>query len=119
MTAPRPPAAHLCLRVGSRHAVAFVPFPAKAPMFVIGAASTLVTLTLPEHLDAGHVDFARQFASQAWAYAVAVERRYRGLPPLPDMPVPYTLTQEAEALLDADAGRADLVPLPGGRQVTA
>ena len=76
MTARRAPAAHLCLRVGSRHEVAFVPFPARAPMFVIGAGSTLVSFTLPEHLDAGHVDFARQFASQAWAYAVAVERRY-------------------------------------------
>ena len=92
MTARRAPAAHLCLRVGSRHEVAFVPFPAKAPMFVIGAASTLVTFTLPEHLDAGHVDFARQLAAKAWAYAVAVERRYRGLPPLPDAPVPYALT---------------------------
>ena len=59
MTARRGPAAYLRLRVGSRHEVAFVPFPAKAPMFVIGAASTLVTFTLPEHLDAGHVDFAR------------------------------------------------------------
>ena len=106
MTARRAPAAHLCLRVGSRHEVAFVPFPAKAPMFVIGAASTLVTFTLPEHLDAGHVDFARQLAAKAWAYAVAVERRYRGLPPLPDTPVPYTLTAKAEALLEADAGAA-------------
>ena len=44
MTARRAPAAHLCLRVGSRHEVAFVPFPAKAPMFVIGAGSTLVSL---------------------------------------------------------------------------
>ena len=104
MTARRPPAAHLCLRVGSRHEVAFVPFPAKAPMFVIGAASTLVSFTLPEHLDAGHVDFARQLAAKAWAYSVAVERRYRGLPPLPDMPVPYTLTAKAEALLEAETG---------------
>ena len=116
MTAPRPPAAHVCLRVGSRHTVAFVPFPAKAPMFVIGAGSTLVSFTLPEHLDAGHVDFARQLAAKAWAYSVAVERRYRGLPQLP---VPYSLTAEAEALLAADSERADLVPLPGGREVTA
>jgi hypothetical protein len=119
VSAPRGPVAHLCLRVGSRHEVAFVPFPAKAPMFVIGAGSTLVSLTLPEHLDAGHVDFARQLAAKAWAYAVAVERRYRGLPPLPEVPVPYTLTVKAEALLEADTGRADLVPLPGGREVTA
>ena len=51
------------------------------------------------------MDFARQLAAKAWAYAVAVERRYRGLPPLPDMPVPYTLTAEAEALLDAEPER--------------
>ena len=119
MTARRPPAAHLCLRVSARHEVAFVPFPAKAPMFVIGAAGTLVSFTLPEHLDAAHVDFARQLAAKAWAYAVAVERRYRGLPPLPDTPVPFTLTPQAEAQLDADAGPPDLVPLPGGREVTA
>jgi hypothetical protein len=49
---------------------------------------------------------------------VAVERRYRGLPPLPDTPVPYTLTAQAEALLDGPQ-RPDLVPLPGGQQVTA
>ena len=47
---------------------------------------------------------------------MAVERRYRGLPQLP---VPYSLTAEAEALLAADSERADLVPLPGGREVTA
>jgi hypothetical protein len=88
-------------------------------MFVIGAAGTLVSFTLPEHLDAGHVDFARQLAAQAWAYAVAVERRYRGPPPLPDTPVPDTLTAQADALLEAGPERADLVPLPGGREVTA
>ena len=90
-----------------------MPFPARAPMFVIGAAGTLVSFTLPEQIEAGHVDFARQLAAKAWAYSVAVERRYRGLPPLPDVPVPYTLTAEAEALLDAEPERADLVPLPG------
>ena len=119
MTARRAPAAHLCLRVGTRYRVAFVPFPAKAPMFVIGAGSALVSLTLPEQIEAGHVDFARQLAAKAWAYAVAVERRYRGLPSLPDIPVPYTLTATAEALLDAGPGQADLMPLPGGREVTA
>ena len=76
-------------------------------------------LPLPEHLEAGHVDFARQLAAKAWAYSVAVERRYRGLPPLPEVPVAYTLTAKAGAVLDAGAGRADPVPLPGGREVTA
>ena len=118
MTARRTPAAHVCLRVGSRYEVTFVPFPARPPMFVIGAGSTLVSLTLPEQVEAGHVDFARQLAAKAWAYAVAVERRYRGLPPLPEVPVPYTLTAKAEALPD-EPERADLVPLPGGREVTA
>ena len=82
MTARRGPAAHLCLRVGSRHEVAFVPFPARAPMFVIGAGSTLVSFTLPDRLEAGHVEFACQLACRAIAYAVAVERRYRGLAPM-------------------------------------
>lgn len=119
MTAPRVPAAHLCLRVGARHRVAFVPFPARAPMFVIGTGTALVSLTLPEQIEAGHVDFARQLAAKAWAYSVAVERQYRGLPPLPDVPVPYTLTAGAEALLDGGAERAELVPLPGRREGTA
>ena len=118
MTARRAPGAHLCLRVGSRHQVAFVPFPVKAPMFVVGAGGALVSFTLPEQIEAGHVEFARQLASQAWAYAMAVERRYRGLPQLPDTPVPYTLTGRADALLD-EPERAELVPLPGGREVTA
>jgi hypothetical protein len=119
VTAPKAPGAHLCLRVGSRHQVAFVPFPAKAPMFVIGAGGALVSFTLPEHLDAAHVDFARQLAAKAWAYSVAVERRYRGLPPLPEVPVPYTLTAQAETLLAAEPEQTGLVPLPGGREVTA
>lgn len=118
MTA-RAPGAHLCLRVGARHQVAFVPYPRRAPMFVIGAGGALVSLTLPDQLDAAHVDFARQLAAQAWAYSVAVERRYRGLPPLPDTPVPYMLTAKADALLDAAPEGADLVALPGGREVTA
>jgi hypothetical protein len=88
-------------------------------MFVIGTGSALVSLTLPEQIEAGHVDFARQLAAKAWAYSVAVERRYRGLPPLPDIPVPYILTAEAEALLDGGADRAELVPLPGRREGTA
>ena len=62
MSARRNPAAHLCLRVGSRYEVAFVPFPRRAPMFVIGTGSTLISVTLPEQLEAGHVDFARQLA---------------------------------------------------------
>ena len=115
----RNPAAHLCLRVGARYEVAFVPFPARAPMFVIGTGSTLISVTLPEQLEAGHVDFARQLAAKAWAYAVAVERRYRGLPSLPDIPVPYALTARAETLLDGGPEQADMVPLADWQEVTA
>ena len=50
---------------------------------------------------------------------MAVERRYRGLPALPETPVPYALTAQAEALLDAEPEQAALMPLPGGREVTA
>jgi hypothetical protein len=119
MTARRVPA--LALPVDPRAGVSFRGYENRTPLLTIATArpALLVTLTLPEHLEAGHVDFARQLAAKAWAYAVAVERRYRGLPPLPDVSAPYTLTRQAEALLDADAGRADLMPLPGGREVTA
>ena len=111
----------LTLPVDVRSAVAFESYRDRTPLLTIMAVrpGLLVTLTLPEHLEAGHVDFARQLAAKAFAYAVAVERRYRGLPPLPDPPVPYTVTAKAEALLGADTQRADLVPLPGGREVTA
>ena len=47
-----------------------------------GRPALLVTLTVPDHIEAGHVDFARQLAKSATAYAVEVERRFRGLPRL-------------------------------------
>ena len=49
-----------------------MPFPRRAADVRIGTGSTLISLTLPEQLEAGHVDFARQLAAKAWAYAVAV-----------------------------------------------
>jgi hypothetical protein len=119
MPARRVPA--LALPVGAKGMVSFHAYQHRTPLLTIapGGPALLVTLTLPERLEAGHVEFARELAAKAWAYAVAVERRYRGLPPLPDAPVPYTLTPQAEALLDGGARRTDLVPLPGGREVTA
>ena len=119
MPARRVPA--LALPVDPRAGVSFLGYANRTPLLTIATArpALLVTLTLPEHLEAGHVDFARQLAAKAFAYAVAVERRYRGLPLLPDGPVPYTLTPHAEAALDAAPVRADLVPLPGGQEVTA
>jgi hypothetical protein len=110
----------LALPVDPRAGVSFLGYEHRTPLLTIttGRPALLVTLTLPERLEAGHVDFARQLAAKAWAYSVAVERRYRGLPTLPEVPVPYTLTARAEVLLDAAAVRADLVPLPGCREVT-
>ena len=83
MPARRIPA--LALPVDPGAGVSFLGYEHRTPLLTIatGRPALLVTLTLPEHLEAGHVDFARQLAAKAWAYAVAVERRYRGLPPLP------------------------------------
>ena len=91
MTARRVPA--LALPVDPRAGVAFRGYPNRTPLLTIATArpALLVTLTLPEQLEAGHVRFARQLAAQAWAYAVAVERRYRGLAPLPDPARPAAL----------------------------
>lgn len=82
MTARR--TAALAVPVDARSAVVLFGYPNRSPLLTIttGARSLLVTLTLPEHLEAGHVDFARQLACRAMAYAVEVERRYRGLAPL-------------------------------------
>ena len=111
----------LAVPVDTRSAACFQRYDNRTPLLTIttGRPALLVTLTLPEHLEAGHVDFARQLASHAWAYAVEVERRYRGLPPLPDMPVPYALTAKAQALLNGGPNRPDLAPLPGHLEVTA
>jgi len=59
-------------------------YPQRAPLLTIraGRPSLLVTLTVPERVEAGHVEFARQLAQSATAYAVEVERRFRGLPGL-------------------------------------
>jgi hypothetical protein len=44
-----------------------------------GRPPLLVTLTVPDRVEVGHVEFARQLAASSAAYAVAVERRFRGL----------------------------------------
>jgi hypothetical protein len=82
MPARRVPA--LALPVDARSAVSLLGYQNRPPLLTITTGrSLLVTLTLPEHLEAGHVEFARQLACRAMAYAVEVERRYRGLAPLP------------------------------------
>jgi len=83
VTAPRRVPA-LAVPVDARSAVTFLGYPNRSPLLAITTGrALLVTLTLPEQLEAGHVEFARQLACRAMAYAVAVERRYRGLAPLP------------------------------------
>jgi hypothetical protein len=52
-----------------------------SPLLIIraGRPALLVTLTVPERIEPGHVEFARQLAASAAAYAVEVERRFRRL----------------------------------------
>jgi hypothetical protein len=85
----------LALPVDPSAAVSFRGYEHRTPLLTIatGRPALLVTLTLPEQLEAGHVQFAQQLACQAWAYAVAVERRYRGLSALP---VPHVLAAAAD-----------------------
>lgn len=68
--------------VDGRSAVGFACYKARTPLFTITTArpALLVTLTLPEHVDAGQVRFARDLAATAALYARAVERAWRGLP---------------------------------------
>jgi hypothetical protein len=75
----------ICLPVGARSQVEFRRYKARTPILVIRAGYPLflVTLTLPERVEEGHVQFARQLARQAARYALEVERSWRGLPTLP------------------------------------
>ncbi|MEO3825253.1 hypothetical protein [Actinomadura sp. B10D3] len=67
----------LSLPIDASASVEFKPFRARTPLFTVKAGRVLVTLTLPERVSAGDVEFARGLAEQAAAYAVEVERLYR------------------------------------------
>ena len=71
--------------VDGRSGVVLDRFPARTPLLTILTArlSLLVTLTLPEHVESAHVRFARSLAASAAEYAAEVERKWRGVPPLP------------------------------------
>jgi len=71
--------------VDGRSVVAFESYPGRTPLLTILAVrpALAITLTLPEHLDSGHVRYARDLASAASRYATEVERSWRGLPSLP------------------------------------
>ncbi len=70
--------------VDGRSLVAFDAYQARTPLLSVLAprSALVITLTLPKHLTAGHVRFARDLAVQAKAYATEVERAFRGLPSL-------------------------------------
>jgi hypothetical protein len=77
-------ATSLCVPVDARSGAEVRCYPQRGPLLTIraGRPALLVTLTVPEQIEAGHVAFARQLAQSATAYAVEVERRFRGLPRL-------------------------------------
>ena len=70
--------------VDGRSGAALEAYRDPTPLLSVWAArpGLLVTLTLPEHLNAGHVRFARDLARTAARYAAEVERAWRGLPAL-------------------------------------
>ena len=75
----------VCLPVSTRSAVEFRRYDSRTPILTIraGYPAALVTLTLPDRVEEGHVQFARQLARQAARYAIEVERSWHGLPALP------------------------------------
>jgi len=74
----------VCLPVSAGSVVEFHRYGSRTPILTIraGYPAALVTLTLPHHIEAGHVEFARQLAKLAARYAIEVERSWRGLPAL-------------------------------------
>lgn len=54
------------------------PYPTRTPVLVLdfGATSVLVTTTASDQVTASDVDFARQLAREAHAFAVSVERMF-------------------------------------------
>jgi hypothetical protein len=80
------PAATVYVPIAGRSAAELLSYRDRSPLLTIrtGRPALLVTLTVPDLIEAGHVAFARQLAKSAAAYAVKVERRFRGLPRLAD-----------------------------------
>jgi hypothetical protein len=76
-------ATSLCVPVNARSAVEVLAYPNRAPLLTIhvGRPALLVTFTVPNQIEAGHVEFAWRLATAATAYAFEVDRRYLGLLP--------------------------------------
>jgi hypothetical protein len=70
----------LTLPVEATAGAEFRGYAGRTPVFTVNAGQVMVSLTLPERLRTEHVQFARSLAEQATAYAVEVERLFRGLP---------------------------------------
>jgi hypothetical protein len=68
----------LSLPVDARSAVECRTFRSRPPLLSVAVGRMLVTLTLPGRPRAEDVEFARRPAEQSVAYALEVERRYRG-----------------------------------------
>jgi hypothetical protein len=73
----------VCLPVGARSVVEFRRYEARSPILTIrtGYPPVLVTLTLPERVEEGHVQFARQLARHAALYAWRWSGRGGAFPP--------------------------------------
>ena len=76
-------ATSLCVPVDGRSAVEVLAYRRRAPLLAIraGRPALLVTFTVSDQIDAGHVEFVWRLADSATAYAVEVDRRYLGLSP--------------------------------------
>jgi hypothetical protein len=98
--------------VDGRSGVAFEAYRERTPLLTIWAArpGLLVTLTLPEHLNAGHVRFARDLAATATRYATEVERAWRGLPG--ELPVRLHDVQGPGRCCSTGRGSSLFVPCP-------
>lgn len=68
----------LSLPIEPRAGAEFRAYARRTPVFTLNVGRVLVSLTLPERLRPEHVEFARVLVEQASAYAVEVERLYRG-----------------------------------------
>ena len=78
------PATSVCVPVNGRSSAELLSYRDRSPLLAIrtGRPALLVTFTVPQRVEAGHVVFTRQLAQAATAYAAEVERRFRGLPRL-------------------------------------
>jgi hypothetical protein len=76
-------ATSLCVPVDARSGVEVLAYRNRAPLLTIraGRPALLVTFTVPDQIEDGHLEFAWRLANSATAYAVEVDRRYLGLLP--------------------------------------